>query len=141
MKAIVLEKPCKAEELKISEIPIPQVKDGGVLIKVLGFGINRSELILREYEASNDYINIPIVPGIEAYGIVKDKSNSHFKNNDHVIGLMGGMGRSFNGSYEEYALIPEKNLFKVPSKIIESLTIEEISSIPESFFTAYSSKT
>lgn len=34
---------------------------------------------------------------------------------------MGGMGRSFNGSYEEYALLPIKNVFKIDtfSKLVD----------------------
>ncbi|WP_308573886.1 zinc-binding dehydrogenase [uncultured Methanosphaera sp.] len=49
------------------------------------------------------------------------------------------MGRNFNGSYEEYTLIPESNVFKISDKIINKYTIEEISAIPETFFTAYCS--
>ena len=139
MKAVVLNKTCKASELKVSEIPKPSIKDGWVLIKVLGFGINHSEIVLRESEANEDYINLPIVPGIECYGIVVDNSNTRFKNDDHVVALMGGMGRNFNGSYEEYALIPESNVFKISDKIIKKYRKEEISAIPETFFTAYSS--
>ena len=37
MKAVVLEKTCNADELKVSEVEIPKVKDGWVLVKVLGF--------------------------------------------------------------------------------------------------------
>ena len=51
MKAIVLKKTCKAQDLKVSEIDIPKVKKDWVLVKIIGFGINRSEVILRDYEA------------------------------------------------------------------------------------------
>ena len=53
MKAIVLYKSCTPEELKISEVPVPEVKPGWVLIKVKAFGLNRSELIMRSYEANS----------------------------------------------------------------------------------------
>ena len=52
---------------------------------------------------------------------------------------MGGMGRTFNGSYEEYALIPIKNTFKIQDSTLESLSLEEIISIPETYFTAFGS--
>lgn len=139
MKAVVLEDVCNLEDLKVSNIPIPKIKDGWVLVKVLGFGINRSELILCESEARENYINLPVVPGIECYGKVVDESNSRFQVDDYVVGLMGGMGRSFDGSYEEYVLIPEKNLFKIPKNLVEKLSAEEIAAIPETFFTAYGS--
>lgn len=110
MKAVVLEKTCKAEDLKVSEIEIPKVKDDWVLFKVLGFGINRAEIILRDYEADEDYINLPVIPGIECVGRIINPSNTHFKMGDIVVALMGGMGRSFDGSYAEYALLPQKRI-------------------------------
>ena len=135
MKAIVLEKCCKAEDLKVSEIPIPKVRPGWVLVKVHTAGLNHSEALLRMFEADNDYINTPIVPGIECVGEIADASVSHFNVGDKVIALMGGMGRSFNGSYQEYALLPAKNVFKVES----SLDWISLAAIPETYYTAYGS--
>jgi len=139
MKAVVLERTCKASELEVSEVPIPEVKPDWLLVKIIGFGINRAEIVLREYEADEDYISLPVIPGIECVGEVVDPSNTHFSQGDIVVGLMGGMGRSFDGSYAEYALLPEKNLFKIPECVFENLLIEEIISIPETYFTAFGS--
>ena len=139
MKAVVLNKTCCASDLKVSEVPIPKVKDNWVLIKVIGFGINRSEIILRDYEADEDYINLPVIPGIECVGEVINPSNCNFNKGDKVVALMGGMGRTFNGSYAEYTLIPDKNLFKIDDEVFKSLSIEEIISIPETCFTAFGS--
>ena len=72
---------------------------------------------MRMFEADNDYINTPIVPGIECVGEVADPSDSGLATGDRVIALMGGMGRSFNGSYAEYALLPSRNVFKVESAL------------------------
>lgn len=139
MKAIVLNNTGSPDELEVSEIPIPEIRKDWVLVKVIGFGINHSEVILREYEADEDYINLPIVPGIELVGEVINPSNTDLKKDDKVIGLMGGMGRSFNGSYAEYCLVPRKNLFKIDDHALEKLSIEDIIAIPETFFTAYGS--
>lgn len=139
MKAIVLENTCKAEDLKVSEIDMPQVKDDWVLVKIIGFGINRSEVILRDYEADEPYINLPVVPGIECVGEIVDESNTDFSKGDMIVALMGGMGRSFDGSYAEYALLPEKNVFKIPDVAFNHLTMEEIIAVPETYFTAYGS--
>ena len=135
MKAIVIEKCCKAEDLKVSEIPVPQVRPGWVLVKVHAAGLNHSEALLRMFEADNDYINTPIVPGIECVGEVADPSDSALAKGDRVIALMGGMGRSFNGSYAEYALLPAKNVFKVES----DLDWISLAAIPETYYTAYGS--
>lgn len=139
MKAVMLNNTCASEELKVIEIDMPKIKKDWVLIKILGFGINRSEVILRQYEAAEEYIKLPIVPGIECIGKVVNPSNSDFKINEKVIALMGGMGRKFNGSYAEYALIPQKNLFKIRNETLKNLSLEEIIAIPETFFTAYGS--
>ena len=139
MKAIVLKRTCNAEDLKVSEVEIPNVKDDWVLVKVLGFGINRAEVILRDYEADEDYINLPVIPGIECVGEVIDSSNTRFSNGDKIAALMGGMGRNFDGGYAEYALLPERIVFKIDDDIFNNLSLEEIIAIPETFFTAYGS--
>lgn len=135
MKAIVLEKPTKPEELEFKEIPIPNVVEGRVLVKIEAFGLNYSEVYLRNKEILEPYIKKPIVPGIECVGTIENPSDSNFKKGDKVICLMGGMGRSFNGSYAEYSLIPSKNIFKIDT----TLSFEELAAIPETFFTAYGS--
>ena len=93
MRAVVLDKPTKGDEVVLSEIPIPEVKPGWVLVKVKAFGMNHSEAILREFEIENDYIQKPIIPGIECVGEVADASDSAFSEGQKVIAMMGGMGR------------------------------------------------
>ncbi len=135
MKAVVLTEPCKAEEMRITDLPVPEVRPGWVLLKVKAFGINHSEVLLRQFEVAQSYINKPIVPGIECVGEVADPSDSGLKKGQRVIALMGGMGRSFNGSYAEYALLPASHVFAVDS----NLEWEELAAIPETFYTAYGS--
>lgn len=135
MKAVVLTKPCKAEEMALTEIPVPETRPGWVLIKVKAFGINHSEVLLRQFEIAQDYIRKPIVPGIECVGEIADPSDSGFSKGQCVIALMGGMGRSFNGSYAEYALLPVSHVFPIEN----SLDWTELAAIPETFYTAYGS--
>ena len=138
MKAIVIEKCCAAEELCVSELPMPQARPGWVVVKVMAAGLNHSESLLRQFEADNDYINTPVVPGIECVGEVHDPSDSRrLHRGDRVIALMGGMGRSFNGSYEEYALLPESIVFRVES----TLDRVSLAAVPETYYTAYGSLT
>ncbi len=137
MKAIVIDGCCKAEELQVREIPIPNVRPSWVLVKVHAAGLNHSEALLRMFEADNEYINTPIVPGIECVGKIADASDSVFCKGNKVIGLMGGMGRSFNGSYAEYALLPKGNVFRVET----DLDWVSLAAIPETYFTAYRSLT
>lgn len=137
MKAVILTEPCTAEEMKIIDAPIPVVRPGWVLIKVKAFGINHSEVLLRQFEVARPYIHTPIIPGIECVGTVVDPSDTSFSRGETVMALMGGMGRSFDGSYAEYTLVPSGHVFAVRS----SLPIHELAAIPETFYTAYGSLT
>lgn len=135
MKAVVLEKTCDANDLKVSNVPIPKVKSGWVLVKIKAFGVNRAELIMRSVEGNAPYITLPRILGIECAGEIADPSDSGFKKGQRVVALMGGMGRSFDGSYAEYALIPNKNIFVVET----DLGWEELAAVPETYFTVYGS--
>lgn len=135
MKAVVLYKTCSPNELTVTEVPIPEVKPGWVLIKVKAFGLNRSELMKREYEGNASYISLPRILGIECAGEIADVSDSSFKEGQKVVVLMGGMGRSFDGSYAEFTLVPTKNIFTVDT----DLDWTELGAIPETYFTAYGS--
>lgn len=135
MKAVVIDKITKAEDIKLSDCPIPKVCSGWVLIRVKVFGLNHSEKILRLEEINESYIQKPIIPGIECVGEIADPSDSNFKVGQKVMSLMGGMGRSFNGSYSEYTLLPTHHVFAINSK----LSWEELASIPETYFTAWGS--
>lgn len=135
MKAVVLTKPTKGEDVVLYEFDIPEVRPGWVLVKVKAFGMNHSEAILREFEIENDYIQKPIIPGIECVGEIDDPSDSGLVKGQKVVALMGGMGRSFNGSYAEYALLPSHHVFPVESK----LSWTDMAAIPETYFTAWGS--
>lgn len=135
MKSVLIDKVTNSKDIELTEVAIPSVKDDWVLVKVKAFGINHSEKLLREFEINNDYIIKPIIPGIECVGEVVNPSNTDLKKGDKVMALMGGMGRSFNGSYAEYVLLPRNNIFKIKS----NLSWDKLGAIPETYFTAYGS--
>lgn len=135
MKAVILEKVTEAKDIILSECPVPEVRPGWLLIKVKAFGLNHSEKLLRLNEIRADYIRKPIIPGIECVGEIADPSDSGLETGQTVIALMGGMGRSFNGSYAEYALLPRQIVFPVKS----NLTWETLGAVPETYFTAWGS--
>ena len=117
MKAVVLTGPVRGDEVSLTEYPVPKGRPGWVLVKVKAFGMNHSEQILRQGEIRADYIQKPLIPGIECVGEIVDPSDSSFKKGQKVAAIMGGMGRSFNGSYGEYALLPVHHVFSVVSSL------------------------
>lgn len=115
MKAVVLAEPVRAEDVRLTEVPVPESRPGWVLIRVKAFGMNHSEQILRNGEIRADYIRKPVVPGIECVGEVADPSDSRFQKGQRVMVFMGGMGRSFDGSYAQYVLAPSHHVFAAES--------------------------
>lgn len=113
----------------------PRRKGGWVLVKIRAFGLNHSEQILRQFEIEHDYIQKPIIPGIECVGEIADASDTHFSSGQKVVALMGGMGRSFNGSYAEYTLLPFHHVFAIQS----DMACSDIAAVPETYFTAWGS--
>lgn len=134
MKAMVLEKPCSAEEMKIKNVPIPEVREGWVLVKVKAFGINRAEIFTRQGDSPS--VKLPRIIGIECVGVVENPSNSSFKKGDKVFSMMNGMGRKFDGSYAEYILIPKNQVYTL--KLSEE-SWEKLAAYPELYYTAYAS--
>ena len=135
MKAVVLDKITEGKDVVLSDVPIPAVVPGWVLVKVKAFGMDHSEQILRLSEIEADYIQKPIIPGIECVGEVADASDSGLAVGQKVIAMMGGMGRSFHGGYAEYALLPVSHVFAVES----GLSWERLAAVPETYFTAWGS--
>lgn len=133
MKAVVLEKPCRADELVVQEVPIPTVKPGWVLIKVKAFGINRSEIFTRQGDSLS--VKLPRIIGIECVGEIEDPSDSSFQKGQRVVSLIGGLGREFDGSYAEYTLIPSSQVYPIDN----DMDWLELAAIPEMYYTAYAS--
>ena len=135
MKAVVLNKITEGKDIVFSDVLIPDVRPGWVLVKVKAFGLNHSEKLLRLNEIRADYIQKPIIPGIECVGEIVDPSDSGLAVGQKIVALMGGMGRSFNGSYAEYALLPRRIVFPINSE----LSWEALGAVPETYFTAWGS--
>jgi NADPH:quinone reductase len=115
MKAYVISEAGGPEKLVLTNVDTPKVKPGWVLIKVRAFGLNRSEWFTRRGESPS--VKFPRVLGIECVGEVADSLHPKFKKGQKVAAIMGGMGRDFDGSYEEYVLAPEKIVFAVKTQL------------------------
>jgi NADPH2:quinone reductase len=133
MKAVILNTPGSAENLTITERPIPTPTEGQVLIKVRAFGLNRSELMTRKGYSPN--VKFPRVLGIECAGEVELDTSGEYQKGQQVIALMGGMGREFDGSYAEYTVLPKSIIHPIQS----TLPWEMLGAIPEMYQTVYGS--
>lgn len=129
MKAVVVYEAGGVEQLVYQEVAKPKLKEGWSLVKVMGFGINRSEIFTRKgYSPSVDF---PRILGIECVGLIED--SQVFERGTKVISIMGEMGRAFDGSYAEYVLLPNEQIYPINSQLPWST----LAAIPETYYTAY----
>jgi NADPH:quinone reductase-like Zn-dependent oxidoreductase len=129
MRAILRKQFGGPDVLEIREITEPEPKAGHAVIQVKAFGINHAEKHVREGE----WAEIADVSGIECVGVVKSCPGGEFGIGAKVAALMGGLGRTINGSYAEYTRAPVTNV-----AVIESgLPWAELAAIPESYATAW----
>jgi NADPH2:quinone reductase len=129
MRAIVIKQYGGPEQLVIEERPEPQPKPGHVVIEVRGFGVNHAETHMRKGE----WPEIAEVSGIECVGLVRDDPDRRFAVGQKVMALMGGMGRTINGSYAELTCVPATNVVPIET----DLNWDELAAIPESYATAW----
>jgi NADPH2:quinone reductase len=129
MEAIVLEKFGGLDSLVFKDIPEPEPKAGYVVIEIKAFGINHAEGHMRRGE----WAEAAKVIGIECVGLVKSCPGGEFPVGAKVAALMGGLGRTINGSYAEYTRAPVGNVALIES----DLSWAELAAIPESYATAW----
>src|SRR5438105_13364553 len=113
MRAVVLSAPGPVENLQIRLLPIPEPEPGWVRIKVEAFGLNRSELHTRLGLAEG--VTFPRVLGIESAGLVDAIPDGDLPLGQQVAAMMGGMGRTFDGGYAEYTLVPRTHVIPLRS--------------------------
>ncbi|HFK1812575.1 TPA: zinc-binding dehydrogenase [Bacillus cereus] len=118
MKAIQI--PSKREKMKLVEIPVPQPREGQVLLRVEACGVcNGDSLAIKG--ASREY---PRIPGHEVIGIVEELGAGSTKwsigervgigwhgGNNHVTGL------TMDGGYAEYMVAYEDSLTSIPNEL------------------------
>ncbi len=133
MRAAVIEVAGGPTALKLQERPVPAPEAGWVLIKVMAFGINRSELFTRQGHSPS--VRFPRILGIEAVGQVVEAPGGEFPEGQTVATAMGGMGRQFDGSYAEYTCVPASQVQALETK----LDWPALAALPEMLQTAWGS--
>jgi len=129
MRAIVIENYGGPENLVLEELPNPKSAPGHVVIEVKAFGLNRAEIYFRE----GLWGDVARVSGIECVGRVKADEEGRFHAGQKVLALMGGMGRTINGSYAELTRVPATNVVTIET----ALAWEDLAAIPETYATAW----
>src|SRR5262245_28917300 len=129
MRAIVIEKFGGPDSLVYTELPEPEPEPGYVVIQIKAFGLNHAEMHMRRGE----WAEAAKVSGIECVGLVKACPGGEFPIGAKVAALMGGLGRTINGSYAEYTRARVSNVALIES----NLSWAELAAIPETYATAW----
>jgi NADPH:quinone reductase-like Zn-dependent oxidoreductase len=113
-----------------TELPDPVPGEGELLIRVKAFGLNHAECYFR----SGAWGEVAQVTGIECAGIIETDPTGMFAAGTRVVAILGGMGRTRNGSYAELVTVPVSNVAAVEA----DLGCDVMAAVPEVFATAWS---
>ncbi|KAL3494385.1 alcohol dehydrogenase zinc-binding domain protein [Aspergillus germanicus] len=130
MKAIVITEFGGPDVLTIKDVPKPTAALGQVIIKIKAFGINHAEMYMRQ----GDWAEWMPISGIECVGVVDSCPGGEFAEGTPVASLMGGLGRTIDGSYAEYTCA---NVSTVVSLGESKLSWAQLAAIPETYATAW----
>ena len=133
MKAVKIYQAGGPEQLIYQDVPTPDIKEGWSLVKIKGFSINHSEIFTREGKSPS--VQFPRILGIECVGEVAQSSTPALAVGQKVVSIMGEMGRAFDGSYAEYVLLPNEQIYPVHT----DLDWTTLAAIPETYYTAFGS--
>ncbi|KAJ5439936.1 uncharacterized protein N7458_010934 [Penicillium daleae] len=132
MKAIVIEKFGGPESLVIKDVPRPEPASGSVVIRVKAFGVNHAEMHMRKGE----WAEWMPISGIECVGTVAACPGGEFEEGTLVASVMGGLGRTVNGSYAEFTRAKASNVVAL-GPAAAKLPWDQLAAIPESYATAW----
>jgi NADPH:quinone reductase len=98
------------EVLRLVDVPVPEPKEGEVLIRVTRAGMNFADTHTRE----NSYLakaELPLIPGGEVAGVREDTG-------ERVVALLSG-----SGGYAEYAVAPAASVIPIPEGLAEEAAL------------------
>ena len=141
--------------LKFEDVPVPEVGDGEVLIKVAACGVCHTDLHYLEHGVPT-FKKPPMILGHEASGTVEKvgRGVGHLEEGQRVLipavltcgkcmfcrtgrenicSDMCMLGNHINGAYAEFIAVPAKDVLNLP----ESIPLEEASVIADAVSTPY----
>lgn len=130
MKAIRIHEHGGAEALRYEEVPVPEINDNQLLIKVYAVSVNHLDLKKASMPGEGFYaIDRPWIPGCDFAGTVEKtgKNVTGFSPGDKVYGNCNG------GSYAEYLAANPSTVVKIP----ENVGFTEAASVPHVAETAW----
>ncbi len=126
MKAIRLHEFGGPEVLRYDTVPIPELKNGEILVRVHAVGLNPPDWYLRDgYERQQlpaelrPTIPLPAIPGSDVSGVVEriGEGVEGFSVGDEVFGMLRFPSYGDSAAYAEYVAAPASDLAHKPAGI------------------------
>jgi len=117
MKAIVLTEPGGVENLRLTDINKPAIREGEVLIEVKAISINPVDIKSRKGKGVYGRIKeeSPLILGWDISGVVAESAAAEFKPGDEVFGMVNFPGHA--KGYAEYVAAPAPQLAHKPASV------------------------
>ena len=112
MRAILRQQFGGPEQLLIQHVSHSETRAGARGDRGQAFGLNHAETYMRK----GDRGDVVTVSGIECMGVVKADADGKFTPGQKVAVIMGGMGRTIDGSYAEYTSVPASHVLPVSER-------------------------
>ena len=116
MKAIILNEFGPASNLRLADLPVPQINNEEVLVKVNAISINPVDVKTRQGKGVVGSIEeSPVILGWDISGEVTESQSSRFKKGDEVFGMVNfpRLGKA----YAEYVAAPAGHITLIPANI------------------------
>lgn len=117
MEAIILKGPGGTEQLEYTEVPVPEINTGEVLVKVKAISINPVDIKVREGHGIFAALQSahPIILGWDIAGVVIESKSDLFKTGDEVFGMVNFPGHG--KGYAEFVAAPAEHLALKPRNV------------------------
>ena len=129
MLALQFKQTGSLEQLKLEDLPSPDVKSGNVLIKVKAAAINPSDV--KNVLGKMSHTTVPRIPGRDFAGVVIEGSSNLV--GLEVWGTGGELGFTRDGTHAEFISLPEAAVKPKP----KNLSLEESAAIGVVYVTAF----
>lgn len=107
MKALILKRYGKTDQLEFKDIPRPTIKPNEILVQIYAVGLNPIDYMIPKGNFKPIIkLELPVVMGSDLAGVVVEVGNivTRFKPGDAVFASIFDLG---NGSLAEFAAVPE----------------------------------
>ncbi len=129
MKGVVFDRFGPADVLRLAEVPMPVLRPGDLLVRVMAAGVNRADILQREGRYGRQTYGDSDLLGLEVAGevVAVGDAVADIAVGDRVMGIVGG------GAYADYARVDRGLAVPIP----DHLDPVQAGAVMESFVTAW----